>query len=186
MELSISIEKLGKGDEEELKRLYQFVFPHFVSFAQTYLPDSLELCKDFVQDLFLIYWECREQFTDAVSLKVFFYRSIRNRCLNELRSRLSHQQVACEELERLSSSEQLEEQVIREEVAMLVRREVAQLTKQEQRVLRLSMQGKSNQEIADTLSLSVNTVKTHKQKAYAQLRIQLKEIYTLLTFLTLS
>ena len=38
------------------------------------------------------------------------------------------------------------------------------------RVFRLGLEGLSNQEIADTLSISVNTVKTQKQRAMAVLK----------------
>ena len=41
----------------------------------------------------------------------------------------------------------------------------------------------SNQEIADLLSLSVPTVKTHKMHAYARLRAELEELRFLLLIL---
>lgn len=183
MKLNVSIDKLKSGDEVEFKRLYQLYFPHFLSFAFSYIKDK-EVCSDLVQDVFISYWEKSTDFSDIISLKVFFYRSIRNKCLNEIRDKQSKYFIEIEELHELSSKDHLEEHIIREELAVIVRQEIAKLTPQEQKILRLSLTGKTNQEIADLLSISINTVKTHKLKAYSTLRIQLQDIYSLLFLIT--
>ena len=46
------------------------------------------------------------------------------------------------------------------------------LTPQEQRVLRLLTEGLSNQEIAQELIVSLNTVKTHVKNLYSKLRVK--------------
>lgn len=182
MELKISIIKLQSGNELELKRLYQLYFPHFLSFAFQYVKDE-EVCRDLVQDVFIAYWERHEHFSDIVSLKVFLYRSIRNKCLNELRA--VHANV-CERLdnsEEMMSDDFLEENIIREEVAFIVRQKIADLNPQAQKIVRFSLQGKTNQEIADLLSISINTVKTHKKNIYSILRIELRDLYLLIQLL---
>lgn len=182
MDLKLSIGKLYQGDEEELKHFYLLYFPHFLSFALQYVSEE-DQCRDIVQDVFINYWEKHADFTDIISLKVFFYRSIRNRCLNEIRNQQLRQPVEVKEISELFSENTLEENVIREEVAILVRQQIAKLNKQEQKVLRLSLQGHTNQEIAEILSLSINTVKTHKLRAYTSLRLQLQDLHTLLNLL---
>ena len=175
MELSLSIRKLQKGDEKELKQLYQTYCPHFLSFALRFVADEA-VCRDIVQEVFIAFWEKHKQFDDLVSLKVFLYRSVRNRCLNELRHNQKYQFAELDSVRELDSAEYMEELIIKEEVASLVRQKIANLSPQMQRIIRLSLQGKTNQEIADELQLSINTIKTHKLKAYAQLRDCLKEI----------
>lgn len=176
MELNLSTDRLRVGDETELKRFYQLYFPCFYSFAFRYVQEE-ETCRDIVQEVFIAYWERHTEFSNPVSLKVFFYRSIRNRCLNILRKPTYTQETASiESLHNTASTEFLEEAIIQEEVVMIVRQQIARLSPQEQKIIRLSLQGKSNQEIADLLAISINTVKTHKQKAYATLRAQLQEI----------
>ena len=49
------------------------------------------------------------------------------------------------------------------------------LTKQEQNILELLLQEKSNKEIADTLFVSVSTVKTHVNNIYRKLHVQSRD-----------
>jgi len=183
MDIELSLKKLRSGDEAELERFYKLWFPPFLSFALGFLPGEDDVCRDIVQDVFIAYWQRRQDFSDAVSLKVFFYRSLRNRCLNELRSRQVRTLAEKEVLERLSSTVTLEDSVVREEVSMAVRCSVESLPPQSRRILLMALAGKSNREIALKLSLSLNTVKTHKQRAYQTLRTMLKDVHTLLAIL---
>ena len=169
MELTLSIQKLKKGDEKELKQLYQIYFPHFLSFAMSFISEEA-ICRDIVQETFIAFWERHTLFDDIVSLKVFLYRSIRNKCLNEIRDSGKHHFVDLDSANEIDSAEYLEEMIIKEEVAMLIHQKIAMLPPQMQRIILLSLQGKSNQEIAQELKISINTVKTHKLKAYMQLR----------------
>lgn len=181
-----SMQQLANGDEQELKRLYRFFFPHCLSFALNYVPDE-EVCRDIVQDVFIAYWKRRADFSDAVSLKVFLYRSIRNRCYNALRQMRLHEAVPLDEdADSLFSEDELERNVIREEVGMMVHQAVSRLTPQARKVLMLSLQGKTNREIAETLGLSLNTVKSHKLSAYAFLRQHLDDLHNLLHLLLLG
>ena len=49
------------------------------------------------------------------------------------------------------------------------------LTKQEEKILSLLLDDKSNKEIADVLFISVSTVKTHINNLYKKLKIQSRE-----------
>lgn len=184
MDLNISIDKLQKGSEKELKRLHQLYFPYFLSFACGYIKDQ-EVCRDLIQDVFISYWEKHQDFSDFISLKAYFYRSIRNKCLNEIRNNKSKYFIELEELHNKTSMDYLEEKVIREEVSKIIHEQIKNLTPQAQKILRLSLQGKTNPEIADILFISVNTVKTHKLKAYSLLRIKLRDLHNLIQIITI-
>lgn len=181
-----SMRKLANGDEQELKRFYRFFFPHGLSFALNYVPDE-EACRDIVQDVSIAYWERRADFSDVISLKVFLYRSIRNRCYNALRQTRLHEAVSLDDsIDKLFSEDELERNVIREEVGMMVHQAVSRLTPQARKVLMLSLQGKTNREIAEILGLSLNTIKSHKLSAYAFLRQHLNDLHNLLCLLLLG
>lgn len=183
MNINVSIKKLKAGDESELKRFYQLYFPHFLSYALGFIK-SEDVCNDLVQEVYIAYWDKHKHFDDIISLKVYFYRAIRNKCLNEIRTQKSVEQISLDEIHHIASTDYMEEHVIREEIALLVRQHIAKLTPQAQRILNLSLCGRNNQEIAEELSLSVNTVKTHKLKAYSQLRLELESLHALLLLLT--
>lgn len=54
---------------------------------------------------------------------------------------------------------------------------ISKLPKERRRVVELSMAGFSQEEIAEKMAISVNTVKTQKRKAYAFLREELKHLF---------
>ena len=57
---------------------------------------------------------------------------------------------------------------------------IDRLPEREREVLLLALEGKSNQEIAEQLELSVLTIKTHKKNAYNRLRERLGSFILLL------
>ncbi len=115
---------------------------------------------------------------------MFFYRSIRNRCLNYFKHEEIRERYA-DSVAKIESEDFLQENIIREEVSFFIREEIKQLPEREQQILILSLSGKSNQEIAEQLSIAITTVKTHKTRAYAQLRKTLSELRIILTILAL-
>ena len=171
--------ELQNGDEKEFRNFYKNYFPYFLSFAYGYLK-SKEVCRDIVQDIFISYWERHTDFYELAPIEAYFYRSIRNRCLNELRRAGNKSVSAIDDMHRLETTDYFEERIINEEVNMMIREKIAELSPQAQKILKLSLQKKSNQEIADIMSISVNTVKVHKVRAYAQLRKQLEKLNSVL------
>lgn len=69
--------------------------------------------------------------------------------------------------------------LIEQETYYLVYEAINQLAKQSKRIIFLSLRGYSNQEIADIMNISINTVRTLKQNAYKKLRILLKEHFSI-------
>lgn len=72
------------------------------------------------------------------------------------------------------------EEIIRQETVEAVRRAVETLTGRGLQVVRMTMEGKTNPEIAAELGVSVNTVKFAKKEAYAKLRERLENEYMVL------
>lgn len=68
------------------------------------------------------------------------------------------------------SEDSLDEKMIEEEVLGEIYRAIDELPPECRRVFRLGLEGLSNQEIADSLSISINTVRTQKQRAMAVLK----------------
>ena len=72
---------------------------------------------------------------------------------------------------------------MRQETFLLVRKAIATLPPQMQRIVKLYMAGKHNQEIAEILQISEGTVHSLKKTAYKKLRAILKEEFFLLIIL---
>jgi RNA polymerase sigma-70 factor (ECF subfamily) len=174
---------LRTGDEKELKLFYQEYFPLFVSFANRLL-SSGEESKDLVHDVFASYWSARHDFHDLISIRAFFYRSIRNKCLNALRHEKIKSAYLAEALRRAGSDEHVFETILKREAFHVIHAEIRKLTEMERRVLLLSLEGKSNDEIAAELGIALATVKSHKARSYAELREKLKYLRLLLLLLS--
>lgn len=169
-------------NKREFDLFFKKYYTLFLSFACRYRLDTEE-ARDIVQDVFIAFWEQHENFSSIVAIKAFFYRSIANRCLNHLKHEDVKSRYAESQIQEMQSEEFIQENIIREEVSFIVRKKIKELTPREQEIIILSLQNKSNQEIADLLSLSVPTVKTHKMHAYARLRAELEELRFLLLIL---
>ena len=79
----------------------------------------------------------------------------------------------------------IEEEVneaMREEAFRLLDKAIETLPAQTRRILRLTLSGNSVNEIATNLKITVNTVKTLKQRAYKTLRDKFGEMFILLVF----
>lgn len=177
-----TIGALKMNSKKEFDSFFKQYYTLFLSFACRYRLD-VEEARDIVQDVFIAFWEQRENFSSVVTAKAFFYRSISNRCLNYLKHEDVKSRYAEHQIEAMQSEEFIQENIIREEVSFIVRRKIKELTPREQEIILLSLQNKTNQEIADLLSLSVPTVKTHKMHAYARLRSELEELRFLLVII---
>lgn len=180
-----NIEEIGTvaiRDKKEFDLFFKKYYTLFLSFACRYQL-ATEEARDIVQEVFIAFWEQHENFDSIFSVKSFFYRSISNRCLNYLKHEDVKSRYAESQIQEMQSEEFIQESIIREEVSFIVRRKIKQLSPREQEIIILSLQNKSNQEIADLLSLSVPTVKTHKMHAYARLRTELEELRFLLLIL---
>lgn len=179
-EEEISVFKLGQGDEEELKIFYEKHFALFVAFARNIVPSEDE-CKDIVHDIFIKYWKTKETFHELVAIKAFFYKAIRNQCLNHLRHTRAQNRFFS--LNQMESVEFLYETVIKEETIRIIYEEISKLSEMEQKVLLLSLDGKNNEEIATELNIAISTVKTHKARSYSLLRKRLNLLKLVLILL---
>jgi RNA polymerase sigma-70 factor (ECF subfamily) len=73
----------------------------------------------------------------------------------------------------LESDHQFANHVIEEETFNLLHAEIRDLPPSAQEIMMLALNGLKNQEIADELDISLNTVKTQKKIAYSKLKDRL-------------
>ena len=175
--------KLTNGEEIILKDFFYSNYPVFSSFAAKYISDSVT-CEDIVQDIFIKFWESRNTFFNIYSVKAFFYKSIRNSCLDYIKHEKVKDKYFGYNKHVEESTQYFWEEVLRKEAYSIVYKEINKLPKMGKQVLLCALAGKNNEEIAQELGISVNTVKTHKSRAYKTLREKLS--YLVLFFTTLK
>ena len=161
-----------KLDKDNFRKIFNQYFASLVGFANTFVSD-VELSEDLVQEVFTTLWEKQDEYQNEVTLKVYLYRAVRNKCL----SCIKHEQVKSKyiamSLPRLETEEFFLDQVLSEEVSRLLYKFINELSKQRQQIIRYSLLGLRNKEIADIMGLTLNTVKSHKLNAYRELREKL-------------
>lgn len=165
------IKLIAKGSTEAFKELYDGLFPSLASFTINLVKDKDE-ASDIVQEALLVYWNKRNEFEKLDSVKAFLYAVIKNLGLNYLRSKKVH----AKHLDSIKNNETFyfKNAIIEEETVSLIKTALKGLPLQTKNIVELSMQGAKNDDIAERLDISINTVKTLKLRAYRVLREKLK------------
>ena len=109
-------------------------------------------------------------------MTVYLYRAVWNNALKYLRDRNVEEERLkhwCEEEGEMS--EENFYSVVREELFRKLRELIDRLPEERKKILLMSIQGHSGNEIADLLGISINTVKTQKNRGFKYLREKLKD-----------
>jgi RNA polymerase sigma-70 factor (ECF subfamily) len=164
------------GEKIELKEFFLIYFPVLNSFASRYVSDS-SVCEDIVQEVFIAFWEKKKSFPNLNSAKAYLYTSVRNSCLDLLKHKKVEEKFVQIKLNQKEESDSFLEEVITKEAHSEIYREINKLPEMGKNVLLLSLREKSNEEISNLLNITINTVKTHKSRAYKVLRHNLKDLF---------
>ena len=131
---------------------------------------------DFVKEVFIAIWSSDKKFESLQDLTRYLYRACYNNALVFVRNNQIHDTI-------LNSIGATEESTVDDVYALTVREEVTrqlymyieQLPSEQKKVILMSIEGYSWDEIAEKLGISVNTVKTHKSRGFKSLRSKLQD-----------
>ena len=160
---------INKGNRKAFKAVFDEYFPALSAFGYKYISDQF-IVEDMVQEAFISFWEKRQDFTHINALKSFLYTSVRNRCLNHIKHQTVIQKHENALIYELESDHTFTSHVIEEETFNQLFVEIRNLPPSAQEIMLLALNGLKNQEIADELNITVNTVKTQKKIAYSKLK----------------
>lgn len=164
------LSKIKNGDKTAYENVFREHYGSLCSFANNYVFD-LDESQDIVQEFFFHIWINRTQLPESISLKAYFYTSVKNRCLNVLK----HQKIV--EKHRTYSysteNEAIYEDELQEQVELheKLRITIEQLPPERKKILILhKYEGLKYREIAEKLNISVKTVENQMGKALKFLR----------------
>lgn len=175
---------INPDEQPDIRQLFKEFYPRLVHFSCQIIDDKAA-AEDLVQDVFIKYWNRHEKISsDRSAVKNFLYTSVRHASLNVLR----HNKVADEYLKgraEIPEEEACIHAIIRSEVLAEIYRIIGSLPENCQLISRMGyLEGMKNHEIAEELGISVNTVKTQKQRALKLLRLRLNpELFILLVLI---
>lgn len=169
-----------KLNEQEFHNIFERYYVALCLFANQYMEDD-EASADIVQDSFAKLWQIRDDFFYLHQVKAFLYTAVRNKALNEL----EHSKVVWEYAQKVIEKKKdsfFHDAVVEEETYRIVTEAIDMLPEQMKTIMKLAMEGKKNNEIAEHLNVSAETVHTLKRIAYKKLRAHLKDYYYFLFF----
>lgn len=157
---------------------YSYIFKEYYSalchYAETIICEPGH-ADDIVQDVFERLWQKPSAFEDIRHLKDYLYKATRNAALNFLKGAQhskERQAKFLQEQEAVSTAE--DPDIIRMEVFRAIYREISNLPEQCGKIVRMSyIEGLKNEQIAEILSISLQTVKNQKTRGMKLLRTRL-------------
>lgn len=177
MDDNLLLVSLRNGDDRAWKQLFNTHYPVMCHLAYQYVKDDFTAAA-LVDDVMADLWEKRGSIKIKQSLRSYLLSSVRNRCINYLRS------FHIKNLKPLEAERFLERDVVDgtyplgkmldDEMIEAVRQAVDSLPDECRRILLKNKEdGLKYEQIANELGISVNTVKYHMKNAFALLRDKL-------------
>jgi RNA polymerase sigma-70 factor (ECF subfamily) len=162
------------AEELGLESIFKVFFARLVYFSFQLIDDK-EHARDIVQDAFVQYWKTRDSVAlNKTAIKNYLYATVRNASLNYLRHKKTVDKFNALQAGSEPEYPPVLNAIISAELMSEIHGAIESLPANCRAVSVLGyLEGKKNQEIADELSMSVNTVKKQKQKALQLLRLKL-------------
>ena len=160
------------NDSDNKKRfesIYLSYFQAIHDFSNAYLRND-EMARDIAQNAFFALWNNFNPDYSEKEILSFLYTTARNQCLNHLKLLKMVEGKTRDIQETLYSESYFLNEVIRNENYRIVYDAIDKLPDRMRQIALLALDGLSSREIAEELSISLNTVKTLKKIAYSKLR----------------
>ena len=177
------VKALKEGNQLAFSIVYKTYAAQTFSLAFKYLLNK-ELAEDAVQNLFLKLWLKKEEIDETKPINRYLFTMLKNYLLNTLRDSKKNIYLLEDclsmvlELEDNSQNENL-----KQEQMNIIQQALEQLSPQRRKVFEMKVSGKySNQEIADKLNLSINTIKFQYSQSLKQIRATVGELSLLLLY----
>ena len=177
------VKALKEGNQLAFSIGYKTYAAQTFSLAFKYLLNK-ELAEDAVQNLFLKLWLKKEEIDETKPINRYLFTMLKNDLLNTLRDSKKNIYLLEDclsmvlELEDNSQNENL-----KQEQMNIIQQALEQLSPQRRKVFEMKVSGKySNQEIADKLNLSINTIKFQYSQSLKQIRATVGELSLLLLY----
>jgi RNA polymerase sigma-70 factor (ECF subfamily) len=154
------------ADESGLHYFFELYYNSLVVYAAALIKNH-EQAEDIVIESFAKLWSKRQNITEWKMLKHWLYRAVYNSCIDSVRKEASRKKSIPHLLAQTSAAEKTAlENIIETETFHRLYSVISRLPPRSRQIFQLFyLQNKSIKEIADSLNISVNTVKTQKLRA---------------------
>jgi len=163
--------QVAEGDEKAFKILFDRYWDNIYGVAFAFTKSTM-IAEEMVQDIFLKIWLKRHLLNSVQKFDAYLFKVAKNHIYNELRKKIKEEPFTDHIINYFREiGDSPEQQMIFKESKHLVNLAIGKLPSQQQLIYKLSReQGMSQEEIADKLQISKNTVKSHMNKALQSIR----------------
>ncbi len=169
----------------DFKVLFNQFYPSLCYYAKKIVGD-IETAKDVVQETFVKVWNKGMEFENEYALNAYLYNSVRNNSLNWL-SKTSTRKAIIDNIEFDEEESSYLRKQIEAEVITEIYQAIEELPSECKKVFKLSyIKNYQVQEVADELNISINTVKTQRQRAKKFLKERLKDNYLIMLIMLMG
>lgn len=172
-------EKLKTGDKQAFEKLFRMYYAPLCLYASRLLEDD-DFAEETVQSFFVKFWEKREQIQIETSLKNYFFRSVKNLCLNRIKHekiKQQHVKSVLAETDVTDFGDYFPEVDLKKDIE----ESIASLPEKRREIFRLSREeGLKYREIAEKLNISIKTVEAQMSLAIKHLKDKLKDYISIL------
>jgi len=170
------LQRIANGNADAVRECLEQYGGLVWSLARRFSP-SAEDAEDSAQEIFTELWKCAERFDPGVASEATFIAMVARRRLidrNRARNRRIDPGALAEGMDPATFDASQEESERSDEVKRVMGA-VQQLSPDQQKVLRLSVEGYSHERIATATGLPLGTVKTHIRRGLQRVRRTLEE-----------
>jgi RNA polymerase sigma-70 factor (ECF subfamily) len=178
-------ERLNTRDPKALEELFHAYYAQLCFFATKIVKDE-EAARDVVQEVFIRFWERALSFENAVAVKSCLYTAVQNRALNYVEKRDNRRRIREKIVTEEPATEDLFLHQVEADLFAAIFAAIDELPTQCREVFNLSyLEQQDVHEVARRLNIAETTVKTHRRRALAFLRMRLRreDIWSLFLFL---
>lgn len=172
---------VAHADERAFEKIVHHYYPRLLPFVIN-ITKTKYVAEEVVQEVFLRLWQHRHEYERIYHLSSWLFTVASNLSLTYIkRAAMEGKLLKLIQNNQAESTLDAEERMSLKESGLLIHEAVQRLPPQQQLVYQLSRQeGLSNQEIAEKLKLSPNTVKNHLVKAIQSIRTFIRRATLLL------
>lgn len=184
LEESKLVLEIKAGSEKSFELIFKTYYSALCRHAFGMLKDKEE-AEEMVQNMFVNYWDKRENIDIKTSLKSYLYKSIHNLCLNNIKHQKIKKQYEQYNLAVVNTASKNEN--FSDELQLQINHAIESLPPQCKLIFNLSrFEELKYREIAETLDISEKTVENQMGKALKVMREKLSEYLPLLILLFLN
>ncbi len=191
---ALIVEQLRQGKERAYKFLYDQHYQILCHVASQYVKDDF-LAETIVGDVIFHLWDVRQSLDITTSIRSYLMQSVRNRCMDYLKSQYNQRELAMSSpglldfpvINYIKGDDYPLGRLLEQELEGEIMKAIGRLPDECRRVFRLSrFEERKYEEIAKELNISVNTVKYHIKRALALLHEDLSKYLTAVILLLLE